>query len=95
MMSGFGFNGQAQPNTQPPALTVPPEQAVAAAQSYVDANFAAANLTVDEHADAFYGYYTLHVQHDGQTVGMLSVNGFTGAVWPHTWHGKFLEASME
>ncbi len=95
MMGGFGFNGQAQPNTQPPALTVTPEQAVAAAQSYVDANFAAANLTVDEHTDAFYGYYTLHVQRDGQTVGMLSVNGFTGAVWPHTWHGKFLEASME
>jgi len=21
---------------------------------------------------------------------MLSVNGYTGAVWYHTWHGSFL-----
>ena len=52
-------------------------------------------LTADEHADPFYGYYTLHVNRDGQTVGMLSVNGYTGQVFPHTWHGKLLEMSGE
>ena len=24
------------------------------------------------------------------SMGMLSVNGFTGEVWPHTWHGTDL-----
>ena len=31
----------------------------------------------------------------GETVGMLSVNGYSGAVWPHTWHGTLLAAGME
>jgi len=44
----------------------------------------------DEDADAFYGYYTIHVVKDGKTIGMLSVNGYTGQVWYHTWHGTLL-----
>jgi len=43
-----------------------------------------------EEADRFYGYYTLHVLKDGQIYGMLSVNGYTGQVWYHSWHGPFL-----
>jgi len=40
----------------------------------------------------FYGYYTIDtVNKDGVTVGMLSVNGFTGQVWYHNWHGTFIE----
>jgi hypothetical protein len=97
MMGGMmgGFNAPGQPDTALPEMTVTPEQAVAAAQTYLDTYFAAANLTAMDHVNTFYGYYTLHLQRDGQTVGMLGVNGYTGAVWPHTWHGRFLEASME
>ena len=99
MMGGY-FNGPNNTfnfgNTDSPAeLTITPEQAVTAAQSYLDTNFAAAGLTADDHADPFYGYYTLHVVRDGETVGMLGVNGYNGAVWPHTWHGRLLEVSME
>lgn len=46
-----------------------------------------------EHADqpeAFPGYYTLHTLRGDQIVGMLSVHATTGAVWYHTWHGRFL-----
>lgn len=40
----------------------------------------------------FYGYYTIDtVNKDGTVVGMLSVNGFTGQVWYHNWHGTFME----
>lgn len=40
----------------------------------------------------FYGYYTIDtVNKDGAVVGMLSVNGFTGQVWYHSWHGTFIE----
>ena len=42
------------------------------------------------HPDAFPGYYTLHALRGGQVVGMLSVNAATGAVWYHTWHGRFI-----
>jgi len=41
-------------------------------------------------ADAFPGYYTLHVLKGDRVAGMLSVNAYTGAVWYHRWHGRFL-----
>jgi hypothetical protein len=46
-----------------------------------------------EHADepeAFPGYYTLHTLRGDRIVGMLSVHATTGAVWYHTWHGRFI-----
>jgi len=39
----------------------------------------------------FYGYFTFHVDKDGQTIGMMSINGFTGDVWYHDWHGELIE----
>ncbi len=63
------------------------EQARQLAQQYLDANLP--GTTVGEVAP-FYGYYTLHVERDGKTIGMLSVNGSDGAVWYHTWHGRFI-----
>jgi hypothetical protein len=72
-----------------PTATMPvnAEQAKTIAQQYLDNNLS--GLTAAE-ADTFYGYYTLHTLKDGQIVGMLSVNGYNGAVWYHTWHGPFI-----
>ena len=42
-------------------------------------------------AEAFPGYYTLHVLRGGDVTGMLSVNAATGAVWFHWWHGAFVD----
>lgn len=42
--------------------------------------------------DGFYGYYTFHFEKDGQIAGMLSVNGATGQVWFHSWHGNFIQS---
>jgi hypothetical protein len=92
-MMGNAFNFGSADN--PAELTITPEQAVETAQSYLDTNFATAGLTADDHADPFYGYYTLHINQGGETVGMLSVNGFTGSVWPHTWHGQLLAMGGE
>src|SRR4030066_2492978 len=40
----------------------------------------------------FYGYYTIHTEtENGEVAGMLSVNGFTGQVWYHNWHGAFID----
>jgi hypothetical protein len=41
-------------------------------------------------ADEFYGYYTMDVKKDGIVLGMLSVNGFSGQVWYHNWHGGYI-----
>jgi len=92
MMGGFGNFNVSDTSDQ---MTLTPEQAVEAAQTYLNTYFSETGLTADEHTDPFYGYYTLHVNRDGQTVGMLSVNGYTGQVFPHTWHGKLLEMHGE
>ncbi len=68
-------------------MPVSADQAKTVAQQYLDTNLP--GLTVAE-ADTFYGYYTLHTLRSGQVEGMLSVNGYTGAVWYHTWHGPFI-----
>jgi hypothetical protein len=96
MMSGFGrygMMGNFGPADISGEMTITPEKAVETAQTYLDTYFPAVNLTVDQEADPFYGYYTLHVNKNDQTAGMLSVNGYTGQVFPHTWHGRLLEIS--
>jgi hypothetical protein len=64
-------------------------QALVGAQRWLDANRAGA--IVEEHADPFYGYYTIHTMADGEIEGMLSVHGTTGQVWYHSWHGDFVQ----
>jgi hypothetical protein len=91
MGGGYGMmGGYRGAFTNPGAKnSVTPEQAKAAAQQYLASNLP--GMTVADEVDAFYGYYTLHVLKDGKTYGMLSVNGFTGQVWYHTWHGTFVQ----
>lgn len=72
-------------------MTVTEEQAVKAAQAYLDQYLP--GTTVADHATAFYGYYTLDFSKDGKVAGMLSVNGFSGQVFFHNWHGTFIEES--
>ncbi len=72
-------------------MPIDPGEAVELAQAFVDQY--EPGLSADEHADVFYGYYTLHTERDGEPIGMLSVNGYTGQVFPHTWHGELLSMS--
>ncbi len=74
-------------NTATAEMPITTEQAKALAQQFLDANLP--GVTVGE-ADTFYSYYTLHTLKDGQIEGMLSVNGYNGAVWYHNWHGPFI-----
>jgi hypothetical protein len=68
-------------------MTLTEEQAKQYGQQFIDGYLPGAQI---EEVDRFYGYYTLHVLKDGQIYGMLSVNGYTGQVWYHSWHGPFL-----
>ena len=70
-------------------MLVTEDEAADLAQEYLDRVYPGSEA--DEHADQFYGYYTLHIENDGEIVGMLSVNGFTRQVFVHTWHGDFIE----
>jgi hypothetical protein len=70
-------------------VTITPQEALDIAQRWLDAS--RPGVAVEEHADPFYGYYTIHTLEDGQVEGMLSVHGTTGEVWYHTWHGDFIQ----
>ena len=73
-----------------PTTTMPitAEQAETIAQQFLTASIP--GTTVGE-AEAFYGYYHVMALSAGQGYGMLSVNGYTGQVWYHNWHGTFLQ----
>jgi hypothetical protein len=51
--------------------------------------------TTAEEPTRFYGYYTIDTEKDGKTSGMLSVNGYSGEVWYHSWHGPFIAKQEE
>ena len=88
MMGGYGLSGTV-PGDASADMTVTPAKAIEVAQAYLDANLSGATAAMDP--VQFYGYYTLDFERDGAVVGMLSVNGFSGQVFLHTWHGTFIE----
>lgn len=69
-------------------MPVSQEKAKELAQAYLDKRMPGIKVGG---ADTFYGYYTLHTFKDGMIEGMLSVNGYSGAVWYHHWHGPFIK----
>ncbi len=69
-------------------MSVSKDRAGQIAQSWLDANQPGAKI---ESPDTFYGYYTVHYTKDGTVAGMLSVNGYSGQVWYHSWHGAFIQ----
>jgi len=85
MHSGMmgGFTG-----TPTTPATVTDEQAKANAQQYLNTYYPG---TTAGDAQQFYGYYHVEVLSSGTIYGMLSVNGYTGQVWYHTWHGVFVQ----
>jgi hypothetical protein len=91
--SGTMMNGwnSATPVDISAEMTVTPLQAIEYAQQYLDTNISDATAASDP--VQFYGYYTLDFEKDGKVAGMLSVNGYSGQVFLHTWHGAFIEES--
>jgi hypothetical protein len=95
MMGGYGnmmqgWDSSTAPDVNAP-MTITSEQAIQYAQKYLDANISGATAATDP--IQFYGYYTLDFEKNGKVAGMLSVNGYSGQIFLHTWHGKFVEES--
>ncbi len=84
MMNGMMGRSQGTPTAD---MSISTQNASEYAQNWLDANNSGAKA---EEPETFYGYYTIDVSKDGSTYGMLSVNGYTGDVWYHSWHGKFI-----
>ncbi len=68
-------------------MTITKEEATALAQKFLDLWLPGAKA---ESEGTFFGYYHFDAEKDGRTYGMLDVNGYSGQVWYHTWHGNFI-----
>jgi hypothetical protein len=86
MMMGAGLWQPAAADAAEMPVTV--QQAHEYAQAYLDTVLP--GTQAEDGADTFYGYYTRHILRDGQIIGMLSVNGYSGQVWLHHWHGDYI-----
>jgi hypothetical protein len=69
-------------------MTVSEQDAKSIAENYLSQNLPGAHV---EGITRFYGYYTIDFENDGKIIGMLSVNGYSGQVWYHSWHGAFIQ----
>jgi hypothetical protein len=85
--NGFGFSGELPDVSS--EMTVTADQALELAQKYLDAH--QPGVTVSDEITTFYGYYTIDLEQDGAIVAMLSVNGSSGQIFPHSWHGTFID----
>lgn len=95
MMSNAGSQANSSSQTNADAttdMTVKKADARARAQKYLDTQLPGATAGEPE---TFYGYYTVKVDKDGRTFGMLSVNGDDGQFWYHAWLGTFLGGARQ
>jgi len=83
MMGGYSSapSQNSQGNTTGDKMLVSPQQARKIADAYLSR---VSPGTKAEEPTRFYGYYTIDTEKDGKTVGMLSVNGYSGEVWYHS-----------
>ncbi len=68
-------------------MPIDSESGVMLAQDWLNRNFFGKRV---EEITVFYGYYTLDFSEKEQIFGMLSVDGYSGDVWYHSWHGDFV-----
>lgn len=87
MMGGYPTNRDYLYNGQNGTNKLSKDEAVKAADQYVKSNVNK-DFSVLSDGHEFYGYYTFHISSDNKTIGMVSVNYHTGAVWYHNWHGQ-------
>ena len=81
-----GYRGWPETNREMPVSS---QEARQYAQEFLNARLP--GTSVSDEVDTFYGYYTIHVLKDGKAYGMLGVNGYSGWVWYHEWHGTFVQ----
>lgn len=86
-MRGWGADRNYSENIA--EMPISEEEAIQIANDYLESN--GSGMLAEGHPDRFYGYYTIHTIKNGEISGMLSVNGYDGDIFLHTWHGEFIE----
>lgn len=87
---GMSMMGNFQITTAQASMSIDQNSAIEIANTYLkDSGLVEVSKN---NAEKFYGYYTIDtLDNNGKITGMLSVNGFTGQVWYHNWHGSFID----
>jgi hypothetical protein len=91
MMGGWNKGTTTPANVSADDMPVTQDQVFNIAQEYLD-NYIPGSTAASD-SIKFYGYYTMDFEQNGKVAGMLSVNGYNGQVFLHTWHGGFVEES--
>ena len=86
--SKYGMVGK----PQTAEMVVTSQRALKIAQDFLDVVYP---KTEADEIVSYYGYYTIMTALQGEHYGMLSVNGYSGDVWYHTWHGMFISEVEE
>jgi hypothetical protein len=85
----YGMHSRMEISDNNLPMPIDEKKAIAIADRYLDKMNPG---EIAQEAERYYGYYTIHtVTKDGEISGMLSVNGFTGQLWYHNWHGTFID----
>ena len=85
---GHHRGGMRDTHSESAEMPIDEDESIVYAQKYLD-EYMPGTAAVEPRR--FYGYYTLHIERDGNIIGMLSVNGYGGDVWYHNWHGEFVQ----
>lgn len=84
---GFGMMGIGGWFNNKDLTKIDRETSINLANEYVKNNLGE-KFSVKNKGHEFYGYYTFHIYENDETVGMLSVNYYSGDIWYHGWHGQ-------
>ena len=82
-----GTSNYQQYNNRDSSKRINKDEAIKIADKYMKENFGE-EFSVPGDGHEFYGYYTFHIDQGDNTVGMMSVNYYTGDSWYHEWHGE-------
>ncbi len=80
---GYGMVGRLLP--QEPVSEMPLTEPEARSIAEEATKGIEANLKLDDESATFYGFYEFHVIREGELVGELDVNGYSGQVWYKEW----------
>lgn len=90
----YGMHGNISSSQDSMSMPITKDEAIKLSEKYL-AKSNIGEFTSDD-VEKFYGYYTIHtLDENGEITGMLSVNGFSGDVWYHSWHGIFVDMAQE
>lgn len=80
---GYGMLGRLLPRGSMSDMSLTESEARRIAEQAV--NDLGADLKLDDEAATFYGFYQFHVIWEGELVGELDVNGYSGQTWYNGW----------